>query len=148
MNITRFQILQRSGYESKHNLNCWSQKEYIGFGLNAHSYENKVRFSNTQNMEEYMLQIQESDNWKYKKIIQERQNKSEQEKEYMMLGFRKIEGICISDFKNKFVDNPLYLFRKELNSLVEKDLIMIDGDKIKLTNKGIDFANLVFEEFV
>lgn len=95
-----------------------------------------------------MLQIQESDNWKYKKIIQERQNKSEQEKEYMMLGFRKIKGICISDFKNKFVDNPLYLFRKELNSLVGKDLIMIDGDKIKLTNKGIDFANLVFEEFV
>ena len=143
----RFRILQRSGYESKHNLNCWNQKEYIGFGLAAHSYENAVRFCNTNKMEEYILVVQDSDDLSYK-IIQEKQNKLEQEKEYMMLGFRKIEGIHINEFKNKFVDNPLYLFRKELNSLVEKDLITIDGDNIKLTNKGIDFANLVFEEFV
>ena len=28
----------KSGFESKHNVNCWKQKEYIGVGLNASSY--------------------------------------------------------------------------------------------------------------
>ena len=66
----------------------------------------------------------------------------------MLLGLRKIEGIKISDFKNKFGDNPIYLYRTELNKLVEEKLIIVDDDNIRLTNKGIDLANLVWEEFV
>ena len=137
----------KKSQESKYNLNCWNQNEYIGFGVNAHSYENNIRFCNTNNLEEYILSILQAKDLNFR-IIEEEQNKLEQEKEFMMLGFRKIEGIHISNFKNKFVDNPLYLFRKELASLAEKGLIQIDGDNIKLTNKGIDFANIVFEEFV
>ncbi len=137
----------KQGKESKHNLNCWEQKEYIGFGLGAHSYENGVRFCNTHRLDEFIQEVHDFENLGYK-IIQERQDKLEQEKEYMMLGFRKIEGICISKFKNKFTDNPLYLFRKELSYLVNKDLIVIDGNNIKLSNKGINFANIVFKEFV
>ena len=70
------------------------------------------------------------------------------QKEYMLLGFRKLEGVSVQKFKNKFGENPIYLFRNELNKLVEEDLIIVDGDKIKLTNKGLDLANLVWEEFV
>ena len=70
------------------------------------------------------------------------------EKEFMMLGFRKIEGVDISKFKEKYQDNPLYLFRKELDKLVSEGLIEVDLNNIKLTNKGLDLANLVFEEFI
>lgn len=66
----------------------------------------------------------------------------------MLLGLRKIDGVKISEFKNKFVDNPVYLYRKELEKLVQEELIEIDIDNIKLTNKGIDLANLVWEEFI
>ncbi len=44
--------------------------------------------------------------------------------------------------------NPLYIFRKELDKLVKEELVEIDMDNIRLTNKGLDFANLVFEEFI
>lgn len=81
------------------------------------------------------------------KTIHEIQNKQEQMKEYMLLGLRKIEGINISDFKNKFIQNPIYIFRKELNKLVKQDLIEINENNIKLTNKGLDLANLVWIEF-
>ena len=37
---------------------------------------------------------------------------------------------------------------EELEKLVNENLIEIDGDNIKLTNKGLDLANLVWEEFV
>src|SRR5699024_4861111 len=35
----------KKGYESKHNLNCWNQKEYIGIGASAHSYRDITRYS-------------------------------------------------------------------------------------------------------
>ena len=72
----------------------------------------------------------------------------DRKKEYMLLGLRKIDGVQISKFKEKYIDNPLFIYRKELNLLVEEGLINIDGDFIRLTNKGIDFANLVWEKFV
>ncbi len=37
----------REGKESRHNLNCWEQMEYIGLGVAAHSYLKGVRYSNS-----------------------------------------------------------------------------------------------------
>lgn len=159
----------QKGYHSKHNENCWKQKEYIGFGVAAHSYINKIRFSNTNKLDEY-INYDKNDFDKFNiekmikkldkdsildfpiefgnRIIYEKQNKNEEEKEYMLLGLRKIEGISILEFKQKFFENPIYLFRKELDKLVKEELIEIDLDNIKLTQKGLDFANIVWEEFV
>lgn len=137
----------KKGKESKHNLNCWNQEEYIGFGVGAHSYLDNIRFSNTSSLEDYINNIN-NDQFDKNRTIEEKQNKEDKQKEYMMLGFRKIEGINISKFKEKFIDNPIFLYKKQLNKLVEEGLIEIDSNYIKLTNKGIDFANLVFEEFV
>lgn len=137
----------KPGFESKHNMNCWKQQEYIGVGAAAHSYTNGVRFSNVDTIEEYISNYEkgkEEDNL----IFHEKQNKQSMMKEYMMLGLRKIEGIKIQDFKNKFAENPIFSYRKELEKLVNEELIEIDGDVIKLTKKGLDLANLVWEEFV
>ena len=137
----------KAGYESKHNLNCWSQKEYLGFGIAAHSYKNNKRYCNTNNIDEYIKNIQ-NENIENNRTICEIQNKTEEQKEYMLLGLRKIEGINIQEFKNKFIDNPIYIFHKELEKLVKEKLIQIDLNQIKLTSKGLDFANLVWKEFI
>ncbi len=137
----------KEGYESKHNWNCWEQKQYVGFGVAAHSYLKDKRFSNIENLEQYINNI-ENDNLEKNYILHENQNIYDKKKEYMLLGLRKIDGVSIQKFKNKFDDNPIYLFRKELKKLIEEDLLEIDGDDIRLTNKGLDLANVVWEEFV
>lgn len=137
----------KKGQESKHNLNCWNQEEYIGFGLASHSYVNKTRFCNISNLEKYIENVKNND-FDKNRIIEEKQTIEDEKKEFMMLGFRKIEGVSISKFKEKFSENPLFLYRKELNKLVNEGLIVVDLDNIKLTNKGLDLANIVFEEFV
>ena len=135
------------GKESRHNLNCWNQEEYIGFVVAAHSYLNGIRFSNTINVEEYIQHLE--NNRKEENIqIEESQSLEDKKNEFMMLGFRKIQGVDIARFKEKFIDNPIFLYREKLNKLVEEGLIEVDLNHIKLTNKGIDLANLVFEEFV
>ena len=137
----------KEGYKSKHNMNCWSQKEYLGFGVAAHSYVNRKRYCNINNIEEYVSNIKKG-KIENNRTVCEIQNKIDEQKEFMMLGLRKIDGIDIQEFKNKFVENPIYVFHKELEKLVNEDLVEIDLDKIKLTNKGLDFANLVWEKFV
>lgn len=137
----------KKGFESKHNLNCWNQKEYIGFGLAAHSYINNKRYCNTNNIKDYISNIQSS-NFQKNIEICEIQNEENKKKEYMLLALRKLDGVNIQEFKNKFVDNPIYLYRKELEKLVKQELIEIDLNNIKLTKKGLDLANLVWEEFV
>lgn len=132
----------KNGKKSLHNLDCWNQKEYVGFGVSAHSYLNRKRFCNIGVLEEYIK------DFKNTKEVQEVQSFYETKQEYMLLGLRKIKGVCISDFKNKFGENPIFLFKNELNKLIEEDLLEITTNNIKLTNKGLNFANLVWEEFV
>lgn len=137
----------KKGYESKHNLDCWNQKEYIGFGLAAHSYINMERYSNVTNIETYITNI-ENKQIEKNYITHEKQDKVGQMKEYMILGLRKIKGVNITEFKQKFNENPIYLYRVELNKLVREELLEVDDDNIKLTKKGLDFANIVWEEFI
>lgn len=137
----------KEGYQSNHNMNCWEQMEYVGVGVAAHSYLKSKRFSNTSNLLQYIQNVEQNkicDNIE----IQETQLPEDMQKEYMLLGLRKIDGVSISKFKSKFGNNPIFLYKNELNKLVEDGLLKIDLDCIKLTNKGIDFANVVWENFI
>lgn len=137
----------KSGFESKHNSNCWKQQEYYGFGTAAHSYINNMRYSNTQDLEAYIKNI-ENDEYNKNKEINEIQTRESKMEEYMMLKLRMLDGVEIKAFKNKFQENPLYVYRERIEKLVKEDLLEVDGDNIKLTKKGLDFANEVWEEFV
>ena len=135
------------GYESKHNVDCWDQKEYIGFGVAAHSYTDNVRYSNTENLEEYI------NNYKLNKqedniTIHERQDKTAKAKEYIILSLRKLKGINLREFEEKFNYNMEKGFKKEIEKLTNLELIENKNNHIRLTNKGLDFANIVWEEFL
>ena len=137
----------KRGLESKHNMDCWNQEEYIGFGIAAHSYINNKRFSNISNLEEYIKNINE-ENFEKNIELHESQTKQDKMKEYMIIGLRKIDGISISEFERRFRISPLFYFRFEIDKLVKENLLEVDLDYIKLTKKGLDFANIVFEEFI
>ena len=136
------------GMESKHNLNCWNQEDYLGFGVAAYSYYKEKRYHNTHILEDY-IELIEANNFKEISITDEVQwNKFDIAKEYMMIGLRKIEGVKISNFQKKFNLNPLYYFKKEIDKLENFGLLEQDEGFIRLTQKGIDLANIVFKEFV
>ena len=134
-------------YESKHNTNCWKQKQYIGLGTSAHSYLNKKRYSNTNNIEEYIKNIQESTISK-NITIHEEQTEESTMNEYMLLGLRMIQGININEFKQKFKTDPTIKYKEILEKLQKENLIQITKTSIKLTKQGIDFGNIVWEEFI
>ena len=137
----------RPGFESKHNSDCWNQNEYIGIGAAASSFMNNARYENTSDLEEYISNIE---NDKPSKNIQLQELLDDESKidEYMMLSLRKISGVNISEFKRKFNQNPIIRYNKILEKLIKEELIEIAGNNIRLSSKGIDLANLVWEEFI
>ncbi len=137
----------REGYESKHNMDCWNQKEYLGVGLGASSYINKKRFSNITNLNKYIENIQNNE-FKKNIILEEEQDGISQMNEFILLGLRKIDGISKTEFYDKFKVDVYEKFGEKFKKLEKLNLITCDNTKIKLTSKGLDLANIVWEEFI
>jgi len=128
------------GFESVHNTDCWRQKEYIGIGAGASSFFEDKRYTNSYLIEEYI-----SDN---EVILEEVLDKNSKMKEFVMLGLRKIEGISLQEFLDRFKIDFFDIFKEEFDKLFGIGLIVCENNYIKLTDKGSDLANLVWEEFV
>lgn len=143
----KYQISQKGGYESRHNSNCWKQQEYYGFGISAHSYINNIRYANINSLENYVECINSNEYNKIKQI-NEMQTIESKSQEYMILKLRTLQGVRIQEYKKIFQENPIYTYRKEIEKLTKQQLIEVDGDNIKLTEKGINFGNLVWQEFI
>lgn len=135
----------KPGFQCKHNLVYWHNKPYIGLGSGAHSFFNKKRFSNVTGIEEYMDQI-----LKGKKPLEDEIaiSLNDEISETMFLGLRMMKGISMEAFKNRFGISPFEIYGEKFNKLKEEKLLTWDEKYIKLTNRGIDLSNIVFQEML
>ena len=106
------------GYESKHNLTYWQNKEYYGFGLGASGYIDGIRYENTKNLKKYLLKDYVHEN----SIL----NKFDKMKDEIMLGLRLLKGINKEEFKLKY-DIDIYEAFDIKPLIISKDLIDKDG---------------------
>lgn len=135
------------GYESKHNLRYWKQELYLGLGSNASSFFGGARYSNVRTIEEYIERMENN------KSVVDSESYEELDllslmKEYVMLSLRKTDGLDISKFKSKYKKDVSSIFNEEIKELEKNGLIKKDDNSIKLTNRGLEVANLVWEKFV
>ena len=137
----------KSGFESKHNTDCWKQHEYLGFGLSAHSYFNDIRYSNICDISKYISNIKNRD-FEKNVEINEIQDVKSKENEFIILGLRMLKGVNIDSFYKIFNEKPTKMYAKQIEKLTNQGLIKIENGNIKLTDKGIDFANMVWSEFI
>ncbi len=140
----KFQTLLSHGKESKHNLVYWNQEEYLGFGAGASSYQNGKRFTNVSNLKEYIQKINQHE---MVNKIEEEQDEEMKLKEYIILKLRLIKGFSIEEINQKFQIDVLNKYKEIFEKLTKLNLITIDKN-IYLTDKGLDLANVVWEEFV
>ena len=89
--ISNFAI---KGYESKHNLTYWNNDNYYGFGLSSSGFIGNIRYENTRSINDYLN----------KNYIKEKNELSKMEmiENEFILGLRKIDGIDINLFKEKY----------------------------------------------
>ncbi|MGL5439263.1 MAG: radical SAM family heme chaperone HemW [Filifactoraceae bacterium] len=130
-------------YESKHNLGYWSQKNYLGLGVAAHSFMEGVRFSNTENILDYINYL---NNNKSPIIQHERLTPADSFDETIMLGIRKNSGIDLKKLREDFGDSPTLDTR--IKTLKENSLLQDIDTHLRLTQKGRELCNTVILELV
>ena len=146
-NFFRYEIsnFASKGYESKHNLNYWKQGEYLGVGVAASSFILGSRYTNTNNLENYIDCINSGKNTLVEK---EDLDKLDLMKEYVILSLRLEEGLNIAKFEKKFDTNIYDIFKHEINKLKKDELIVVKNNCLRLSKRGKEVANIVWEEFI
>lgn len=133
------------GFESRHNLTYWDNKEYFGFGAGAHSYVNGFRCSNYGPLQKYMgpIQLQQLP------VVQShRVTKIEAMEEEMFLGLRKTKGVSIVEFSEKFDEDLVKLFESQIINLKNRGLLKLEDGYLRLTKTGRFLGNEVFQAFL
>ena len=122
----------KPNYFSKNNSSYWLGKKYIGIGPSAHSYNGTSRSWNVANNILYLKSITED------KLPIEIEILSQQDvyNEYIMTGLRTVWGVSLSKIKTDFGDQYLNYLLKNAERFIEDDLLIIENEILKTTNKG------------
>jgi len=132
----------REGYESKHNLLYWENKDYLGFGAGAHSHISKTngadwgsRWSNIKNPESYMNMVYRN---KPPVISRHNLNRIEALEEKVLMGLRLNRGINL-EYVEKSFDVKLNL--ENIDYLLHDDYLKFLNTNLSVTDRGRLFTN-------
>lgn len=139
----------RPGYACRHNLGYWERVPYLGFGIGAaslipacgSSQGRMCRYTNPETIQEYQNSFCE----KFKAGPLSREEEIE---EFMFLGLRKTSGISKAVFSEYFHCEIREIYGAQIDKLKRLGLLQENGDKVRLTERGIDVSNAVFVEFI
>jgi oxygen-independent coproporphyrinogen-3 oxidase len=137
MGIHRYEIsnFARPGFESLHNLKYWRLEPYLGFGADAHSFYGGMRYQNVGSAGEYV------DCWKRGEPPRQEATPATPDEERFFVGLRLSEGICLQPEEWLKFDAPIQRF-------VTEGLLTSDGQRLRLTDRGVLLSNEVFAEFI
>ncbi len=135
----------KTGFESRHNLVYWNNEEYYGLGAGAHGYLEAVRYNNHGPLKKYMNAIQDG---KKPIIEQVAVSRKEQMEEEMFLGLRKMEGVSLKHFEERFSVNINDVFGETIKRMVSNGLLELVNGRVRLTHTGKLMGNEVFQAFL
>ena len=132
------------GFESRHNLMYWDNAEYYGIGAGASGYVNGVRYKNHGPIRHYLSAVEEGN----ARITEEHLSQKEQMEEEMFLGLRKKSGVSMARFEEKFGRSFDGLYGEIVRDLVQQGLMQIEGDRVRMTKRGLFLGDTVAERFI
>lgn len=134
----------KSGFESRHNLMYWDNAEYYGIGAGASGYVNGVRYKNHGPIRHYLSAVEEGN----ARITEEHLSQKERMEEEMFLGLRKKSGVSMARFEEKFGRSFEGLYGEIVRDLVQQGLMQIEGDRVRMTKRGLFLGDTVAERFI
>ena len=134
----------KPGFESRHNLMYWDNAEYYGIGAGASGYVNGVRYKNHGPIRHYLSAVEEGN----ARITEEHLSQKEQMEEEMFLGLRKKSGVSMARFEEKFGRSFDGLYGEIVRDLVQQGLMQIEGDRVRMTKRGLFLGDTVAERFI
>lgn len=127
----------KRGYECRHNMRYWEQKEYLGLGLSAHSYLNSRISYNTSILENYIS----NPNHPHETFTLDKELK---QMDKIMLNLRTSKGLELTEFKLKFRQKLL----SNANNYIENKYLDLKNERLYPTEKGFLILNRITEDLL
>ncbi|MFC1845338.1 radical SAM family heme chaperone HemW [Thermodesulfobacteriota bacterium] len=135
----------RTGFQSIHNVNYWENGSYLGLGSGAVSCFSGVRVQSEKNPERFIemiarqqLPFREAEFLSMKARF----------RESVIMGLRMTAGVSVSLLERRYGMTPVKYYGETLKVLFEQKLLEEKNDRLRLTEKGINLANLVMAQLV
>ncbi|MBI2083436.1 MAG: radical SAM family heme chaperone HemW [Deltaproteobacteria bacterium] len=163
----RYEIsnFSRRGFECRHNLNYWDYGEFIGFGAGAVSFIRippgppfskwgvseippfskggkggfGLRHQNVRDLKKYL-----AGQWEQETEVIPLQTAM---REFLMMGFRKMEGVSLKRFSELFGQSLEETFPDQLSFLSQGEWIEKRDQRVRLTTRGLPVANEILQRF-
>ena len=140
------------GQESLHNTVYWHYEPYMAFGAGACTFNGKERQTNTADIQHYIKGLSDlpcsADNGDRELWQIEHLDRKTQISEAMIMGLRLRSGISPAEIQKRFGVDVFDCYGKEINTLLQADMLACDGERLRLTGYGMRYGNRAFEAFV
>jgi oxygen-independent coproporphyrinogen-3 oxidase len=142
-----------SGFASRHNLRYWERRPYLGVGLDASSMLRAAPDGEDSAQARYVLRSTETDDLAaYLGGPQSREtawlSPVSQCEEAWFLGLRINAGVEVATLEREFGREMIAPALEVAERLEKESLLTIEGDRVRLTDRGRLLSNDVFQEFL
>lgn len=142
--LRRYEISSwaRPGCESRHNTRYWDGTDYLGLGPGAHSFHAGPparRWWNERRPERWRSAVGARGT---AVAGEERLSDEEARADFLITGLRRIVGADAAEFERRFGVAVTAAF-PQLGSIAADGLLAIDGSHVRLTERGLRFADTV-----
>jgi oxygen-independent coproporphyrinogen-3 oxidase len=148
--LMRYEIssFARPGYESRHNLAYWDGSDYLGIGAGAHSFAATPapgqRLVNERLPARYVAAVVATGT---AVANEERLTEAQARAEFCFTGLRQLAGVDTAAFRQRFGCDVEAAF-PAIAHLVADDLVQRAGGRLRLTPRGLRFADTVAAKFL
>ncbi len=129
--IARYEISNFAlpGFESRHNLKYWLLEPYLGFGLDAHSFDGARRWSNPDTIDEYLAP--------HANFL----SATDAAEEHFFVGLRLTNGI-------EPTSAEWQRFAEPIDKWIDEGMLIRHGARLRLSDRGVLVSNEIFQEFL
>ena len=135
----------RPGRRSRHNMKYWIDGEWIGFGCGAHSTREGVRWKNVSATEDYLARIQgrTSPATDVRRLAPE-----ERLGDALFTALRLTEGVNLDQIRTRYGVDVWQRYGAELEPFLDDGCLIRDGERLRLSRRGMLLAHEVMAIFV
>lgn len=140
----------KNGKESRHNLKYWQMKEYLGFGVSAHSYYGNKRYARISDTDKYISCIcGESD---FETIIAKNSveviDEKAREIEYVMLSLRMASGVNKEEYEKLFGVSFDSKYKSRIKDYVDAGFLINSPKSCTFSVEGLYVSNRILSDIL
>lgn len=129
----------RPGQESRHNQVYWHYDPYMAFGAAACRFDGKIRETNPRNLQAYLQGAPPE-----REIL----TCEDRRAELVFMNLRTVKGLSLEEFTQRTGEDFFHIYEEGFTYCRKQGWITREGDRIRLTEQGMRYGNLAFEEFL